>query len=79
MIGLDNQNVEVAAENNDLLSWTTPELDKVDMVNDLFGAELRAEYLEKNAELLQDQTRNFYTGIVTAIDPGVTLTFEFTP
>lgn len=79
VIGLDNQNVEVAAENNDLLSWTTPEIDKVGMVNDLFGAELQAEYLEKNAELLQDQTRNFYTGIVTAIDPDVTVTFEFTP
>ena len=79
MIGLDNQNVEVAAENNDLLSWTTSEIDKVEMVNDLFGAELQSQYLEKNAELLQDQTRNFYTGIVTAIDPDVTLTFEFTP
>lgn len=79
VIGLNNQKVEVAAENNDLLSWTTPEIDKVDMVNDVFDIELQAEYLEKNAELLEDQTRVFYTGIVTAIDPDAKLTFEFTP
>lgn len=79
VIGLNNQKVEVAAENNDLLSWTTPEIDKVDMVNDVFDAELQAEYLAKNAELLEDQTRTFYTSIVTAIDPGAKLSFEFTP
>lgn len=79
VIGLNNQKVEVAAENNDLLSWTTPEIDKVDMVNDLFGPELQAEYLAKNEQLLKDQTRVFYTGIVTAIDPDAKLSFEFTP
>lgn len=79
VIGLDNQNVEVAAEANDLLSWTTPEIDKVEMVNDLFGPDVQAEYLAKNSELLAEQTRNFYTGIVAAIDPEVDVSFEFAP
>lgn len=77
VIGLDNQNVETAAESTDVLSWTTPEIDKVAMVNDVFGDELQAEYLAKNADLLKDQARMFYTNIITAIDPDITLEFEF--
>lgn len=76
-IGIDNQKVEVAAESNDLLSWTTPEIDKVEMVNTIFSDELEAEYLAKNTDLLQDQARAFYSTIVHSIDPDVTLTFEF--
>lgn len=77
VIGLDNQSVEVAAESSDVLSWTTPEIDKVEMVNDVFGDELQAEYLAKNDELLRDQARMFYTNIITAIDPDVTVEFKF--
>lgn len=77
VIGMDNQHVEVAAENNDVLSWTTPEIDKVSMVNDIFNDALKAQYLEKNGELLRDQTIAFYTDIVNAIDPSVTLEFVF--
>lgn len=77
VIGLNNQKVEVAAENNDVLSWTTAEIDTVDMVNDVFGDELQTEYLSKNAELLQDQARDFYASIVTAIDPTIQIDFEF--
>jgi hypothetical protein len=77
VIGLNNQKVGVAAENNDVLSWTTAEIDTVDMVNDVFGDELQTEYLAKNAELLQDQTRDFYASIVTAIDPTIQIDFQF--
>lgn len=77
IIGLNNQNVEVAAESSDILSWTTAEIDKVSMVNDVFGDELQAEYLVKNEELLRDQATVFYTNIITAIDPDATVEFEF--
>ncbi|MCB1297843.1 MAG: hypothetical protein KDB08_02545 [Microthrixaceae bacterium] len=77
VIGLDNQNYAIAAENNDLLSWTTPEIDKVAMINELFNPEVEAAYLTKSDELLKSQTRHFYKGIVTAIDPDATVTFEF--
>ena len=79
VIGLNNQNIEVAAESTDVLSWTTPEIDKVAMVNGVFGDELQAEYLAKNEELLRDQARVFYTNIAAAIDPDVNLRFEFAP
>lgn len=79
VIGLNNQNIAVAAESTDVLSWTTPEIDKVAMVNDVFGDELQAEYLAKNEELLRDQARVFYTNIAAAIDPDVNLKFEFAP
>ncbi|MEJ1922511.1 hypothetical protein [Microbacterium sp. KHB019] len=77
VIGLNHQKVEVAAENNDVLSWTTPEIDPLDMVNTVFGDDLQAAYVSKNTELLQDQARAFYTSIVTAIDPTIDLEFEF--
>lgn len=77
VIGIDNQNVEVAAESNDLLSWTTAEIDKVEMVNTIFGDDVEAEYLVKNTDLLQDQARAFYSTIVHSIDPEVDLAFEF--
>lgn len=76
-IGVDNQHVEVAAENNDVLSWTTPEIDNVAMVNDILDDELKTEYLTKNRDLLQDQVKSFYRGIAKAIDPDATLEFEF--
>ncbi len=77
VIGIDNQNVEVAAESNDLLSWTTAEIDKVEMVNTIFGDDVEAEYLVKNTDLLKDQARAFYSTIVHSIDPDVDLVFEF--
>lgn len=77
VIGLNNQNVEVAAENNDVLSWTTPEIDKVAMVNTILDNDLTDEYLAKNADLLRDQTRVFYTNIIHAIDPQASLEFAF--
>lgn len=79
VIGLNNQNIEVAVESTDVLSWTTPEIDKVAMVNDVFGDDLQAEHLAKNEELLRDQARVFYTNIAAAIDPDVNLKFEFAP
>lgn len=77
VIGLNNQDVEVAAETGDVLSWTTPEIDKVEMVNDVFGDELQREYLTKNADLLRDQAQTFYTNIVNAIDPDASVEFVF--
>jgi len=76
VIGLDNQHVETA-ESNDVLSWTTPEINKDEIYNTIFGDDVEAEYLSKNGELLQDQTRAFYSTIVHAIDPDVVLEFEF--
>lgn len=77
VIGLDNQHVETAVESNDVLSWTTPEIDKDEIYNTIFGDDVEAEYLSKNDELLQDQTRAFYSTIVHAIDPDVVVEFEF--
>jgi hypothetical protein len=37
----------------------------------------KQEYLDKNVETLRQNTEAFYTEIVTAIDPSITLTFEF--
>lgn len=77
VIGLDNQHVETAVEDNDLLSWTTPEINKDDIYNAIFGDDLEAEYIAKNTDLLQDQARAFYSSIIHSIDPDVALEFEF--
>lgn len=76
VIGLDHQHVETAVESNHVLSWTTPEIDKDETYNTIFGDDDEAEYLTKNGELLQDQTRAFYSTMIHAIDPDVVLEFE---
>lgn len=77
VIGLDNQHVETAVEDNDLLNWTTPEINKDDIYNAIFGDDLEAEYIAKNTDLLQDQAWAFYASIIHSIDPDIALEFEF--
>lgn len=77
MIGKTDPNVQVASA-DDLLSWTTPEIDTDAIINTVLGPAGEAQYIDDNRNALQEQTRDFYTGIVTAIDPDVTLTFAFT-
>lgn len=77
MIGKTDPNVQIASA-DDLLSWTTPKIETDEVVNTILGPAGEAEYINDNRDALQQQTRDFYTGIVTAIDPDVILTFAFT-
>lgn len=76
-IGYDDPTYKVAAEDNGVLSWTTPEIDTVDMVNTILSDEAKQKYISGNEDLLEDQAKTYYTNIATGLDKGATLTFEF--
>ncbi|AQP43569.1 hypothetical protein [Tessaracoccus flavus] len=76
-IGHDNPNFRLAAEDNGVLSWITPEADTVDMINNILDSEAQQEYIDSNEDILRDQAEVFYTSIIESVDPDVTLTFDF--
>lgn len=76
-LGHSNEAFQVAAEGNGALSWATPEIDTVEMINSILNDEAQAQYITSNQEMLKDQATTFYTGIIAAVDPTVTVRVEF--
>ncbi|UZN03583.1 hypothetical protein [Cellulomonas sp. S1-8] len=76
-IGHDDESFRTVVEDNGVLSWVTPEIDVVEMINTILDEDAQGEYVEENTEILEDQARVFYTSIVAGIDPTITLSFEF--
>ncbi|WP_353828130.1 hypothetical protein [Agromyces sp. SYSU T0242] len=76
-LGYDNPDLEVAKEENGILSWTTPEIDKFEVVEQVLTDEAVAEHIDGFRPVLEDQARTFYSSIIMSIDPEVELEFEF--
>lgn len=76
-VGIDNHDYDVAVESNGILSWTTAEIDELEMVNNVLNDEVKAAHIESNIDALKDQARRFYSGIIESIDPDVDLEFQF--
>ena len=76
-IGHDNESFRTVVEDNGALSWVTPEIDTVEMINTILNDDAQDQYIDSNQEILEDQARVFYTAIVTSIDPTIALRFEF--
>lgn len=76
-IGYDNYKFRLVAENNGALSWVTPENDPVEMINSVLTDETKAQYIEANREQLDEQARAFYTGIISSVDPELTVRYEY--
>lgn len=76
-IGHDNVTFRLAAEDGGVLSWITPKIDNVDMINTILNDDARGQYIAQNNELLRDQTQVFYSSIIRGIDPTITLEFKF--
>lgn len=76
-IGHSNEHFKLVAENNGALSWVTPEIDTVEMINNMLNDEAQLTYVDSNEETLKDQAKVFYTGIISGIDPTISLSFEF--
>lgn len=77
LIGYDKPTFKVAVEDGGVLDWITPDIDKVEMVNEILNEDAREKYIASNEELLQEQTKVFYDSLITSIDPTVVTTFEF--
>lgn len=78
-LGYDDSDFSVATESNGILSWTTPEIDKLQATEELLSDEAVAEHIAGFRPLLEEQAATFYTRIVSSIEPDATLTFEFAP
>lgn len=76
-IGHDDVGFKLAVENNGVLSWVTPEIDRLEMVNRILDDDAQREHLRSQEGILQDQARSFYTGIIKGIDPTIRVTFDF--
>lgn len=78
-IGYDEPTFKVAVEDGGALSWATPDIDKLEMVNEILNDDARKEYIASNQDLLKEQTKSFYDSLIKSIDPAVVTTFEFRP
>lgn len=76
-IGHDDETFDLVAEDNGVLSFVTPEIDSVEMINTILNDGAEDEYVEKNSEVLQEQAMAFYRGIVSSVDPDAVIAFEF--
>lgn len=76
-IGHDNVNFKTAVEQNGVLSWVTPEIDTASTITEILSGGELTEQIDLNRDLLEDQARTFYTGIIEGIDDGVEIEFEF--
>lgn len=76
-IGYDQPTFKVATEDGGVLSWATPDIDKVEMVNEILNDDERQAYIESNQDLLEEQTKTFYDSLIKSIDPTLVTNFEF--
>lgn len=76
-LGYSDPKFSVATESNGILSWTTPEIDKIAAVEDLLTDDMIASHIDDYRSLLEVQAETFYTRIVKSIEPDASLTFEF--
>jgi hypothetical protein len=76
-IGHDNETFRLVAEDNGVLSFVTPDNDSAEMITRILNDDTKDQYVESNAEILRDQAESFYSGIISAIDPAISLQFEF--
>lgn len=76
-LGYENPDLSVASEENGILSWTTPEIDTTAVFEELLSAAAVDEHINGFRPVLEEQAKVFYTRIVEAIDPTITLEFEF--
>jgi len=77
-LGYANPDLSVAGEKNGALSWTTPEIDKSAVFEQVLTDQVMNEHIGGFRPVLQGQAKTSYTRIVNAIDPTIQLQFEFT-
>lgn len=76
-IGHDDITFKTALEDNGALSWVSPDIDEPEVINQILNEQNVDTHVNANRDLLEDQAEAFYTGIVTAVDPDIRVTFEF--
>lgn len=76
-IGFSDPTFEVAVTDGGALAWITPDIDEVEIVNEILNDEAREQYIESNKEILEDQVQVFYDGLIAGIDPDAKTEYKF--
>lgn len=76
-IGHDEIDFKLITENNGALSWLSPAVEQTEMINEVLGEDLQAQYLADHEDALKDQSEHFYRSIITGIQPEADVEFEF--
>ncbi len=58
-------------------SRSSADVDRFELVNKILGDGQQAEYVAKNREALEEQTKAFYGRLITSIDPGADVAYTF--
>lgn len=77
-IGYDDPTFKTAVEHGGVLSFTTRDIDKVEMVNEILDDDARQGYIDQNEDLLRDQAKLFYESLITSVEPAAVVTFNYT-
>lgn len=76
-IGHDDPSFRTAAEGGGVLRWITPDIDQIEMVNEILNDDARDKYIADHEDVLEAQTRLFYDSLIASIDPTIETTYEF--
>ena len=76
-IGHSDENFETAVEDNGALSWITPDIDKAETITKILNEDKKKEDIADNRDVLQSQAKEFYTGIISGVDPEAEVDFSF--
>lgn len=76
-IGTQEPTFEVPVEDGGLLRFVTPDIDQLELVNEILSDDGKQEYIDSNLDLLQDQTKVFYDGLIKSVVPEAEVTYEF--
>lgn len=76
-IGFSDPDFEVAVTDGGALAWITPDVDEVEMVNEILNDDAREQYIESNKDILEDQAKVFYDSLITGIDPDAKTKYNF--
>lgn len=76
-IGTQEPTFEVPVEDGGILRFVTPDIDQLELVNEILSDDGKQEYIDSNVDLLQDQTRVFYDSLITSVVPNAEVTYEF--
>jgi hypothetical protein len=76
-IGHDDVDFQTVAEDNGVLSFSTPDIDTAAAITEILNDETRSQYVADNDALLRDQAQSFYERIITGVDPTVDVQFVF--
>ncbi len=76
-IGHSDERFRLVNQNSGILSFATPKIDTLDMVNEILNPDAQEDYIARNEEILRDQAQFFYGNIINSVDPSVTVKFVF--